>query len=99
VELQEKGVEILNPESVTVAESIDPEKIEAGVRLGPGTVIEGSKTRLGAGTEIKGAATIRECLIGRNCSLHSGEYLDSVLLDGCSTVGWARVRGHCEQRS
>jgi len=34
-------------------------------------------------------------MIGRRCTLHAGEYLDSVLLDGCSTVGWARVRGHC----
>ncbi|UCF37975.1 MAG: hypothetical protein JSU96_03690 [Acidobacteriota bacterium] len=50
---------------------------------------------IGAGTEIVGAATIKNCLIGRGCSLHSGEYLDSVLLDRCSTVGWARVRGNC----
>lgn len=93
--LQKKGVEILNPESIAVGEIVNPENIEAGVRVGPGTSIDGPATMIGAGTEIKGASVIRDCLIGRNCSLHSGEYLDSVLLDGCSTVGWARVRGHC----
>ncbi len=95
LELQRRDVEILNPESVTVDESVNLENIEAGVRIGSGTTIKGSATMIGAGTEIKGAATIKDCLIGRNCSLHSGEYLDSVLLEGCSTVGWARVRGHC----
>ena len=93
--LQKKGVEILNPESVSVSESVDLEKIEVGVSIGAGCSIDGAATMIGTGTEIKGAASIKNCLIGRNCSLHSGEYLDSVLLDGCSTVGWARVRGHC----
>ncbi len=92
--LQAKGVDILAPESVVVGEEVNFDNIEAGVVIGPGTTILGADTMIGAGTEIKGAATVKNSLIGRNCSLHSGEYLDSVLLDGCSTVGWARVRGH-----
>jgi hypothetical protein len=93
--LQEQGVLILSPESVAVGESVVLANIEAGVTIGAGCSIDGSATMIGAGTEIKGAATIKNCQIGRNCGLHSGEYLDSVLLDGCSTVGWARIRGHC----
>ena len=93
--LQKRGVEILNPESVVIDRSVKLKNIQAGVTIGPGTTIEGTATMIGAGTEIKGSATIKNCLIGRDCSLHSGEYLDSVLLNECSTVGWARVRGHC----
>jgi len=92
--LMEKGVEVPAPESVVVGEEVPLENIEAGVRIGPATTILGADTAIGAGTEIKGSALIKNSLIGRNCSLHSGEYLDSVLLDGCSTVGWARLRGH-----
>ncbi len=92
--LGEKKVEIVSPESVTVDPDVKLENIEPGVRIGPGTTISGSETMIGAGTRIAGAVTIRNCLIGRNCWLHAGEYLDSVLLDECSTVGWARIRGH-----
>ena len=92
--LREKGVEILNPESVTVSSDVNLDDIEPGVSIGPGAVVSGRETMIGSETRIVGAASIRNCLIGRNCSLHAGEYLDSVLLDGCSTVGWARVRGH-----
>lgn len=92
--LQGKGVEIPSSESVTLGNDVNLDNIEATARIGPGTSISGAGTMIGAGTSIVGAATIRNCLIGRNCMLHSGEYLDSVLLDGCSTVGWARVRGH-----
>jgi len=93
--LQDRGVKILSPESVTVDHDVNFDNIEAGVQIGPATVIVGADTMIGAGTRIAGAATIRNCMIGRNCTLHAGEYMDSVLLDGCSTVGWARVRGHC----
>jgi carbonic anhydrase/acetyltransferase-like protein (isoleucine patch superfamily) len=92
--LREKKVEILSPESVTVTSDVNLDNIEPGVQLGPGIVISGDGTTIGSGTRIIGGATIRNCLIGRNCSLHAGEYMDSVLLDGCSSVGWARIRGH-----
>ena len=88
------GVSVLAPDSVVVGEEVILENIEAGVVVGPGTKILGEETMIGAGTEIQGAAVIKNSLIGRNCSLAAGEYADSVLLDGCSTVGWARVRGH-----
>ncbi len=92
--LQDKKVEISNPESVTVGSDVNPENIEPGVQIGPGTIISGSETMIGTGTRIVGAVSIRNCQIGRNCTLHAGEYLDSVLMDRCSTVGWARIRGH-----
>jgi len=94
VGLAEKGVIIPAPESVVVGEEVKLDNIEAGAIIGPGTKVLGETTMIGAGTEIQGAAVIKEALIGRNCSLAAGEYADSVLLDGCSTVGWARVRGN-----
>src|SRR3990172_9196680 len=93
--LRASDVEISSPESVTLGSDVNLSNIEPGVKIGPGTVILGSDTMIGAGTEILGAARIRNCMVGRHCTLHAGEYLDSVLLDECSTVGWARVRGHC----
>ncbi len=92
--LSAKAVIIPAPESVIIGEEVNLDNVEAGVVIGPGTKILGAETMIGAGTEIQGAAVIRNSLIGRNCSLAAGEYADSVLLDRCSTVGWARVRGH-----
>ena len=92
--LMAKGVNILAPESVIVGEEVNPDNVEPGAVVGPGTKILGAETMIGAGTEIQGAAIIKNSLLGRNCSLAAGEYVDSVLLDRCSTVGWARVRGH-----
>jgi len=92
--LSAKGVNILAPESVIVGEEVNPDNVEAEVVVGLGTKILGTETMIGAGTEIHGAAIIKNSLIGRNCNLAAGEYADSVLLDKCSTVGWARVRGN-----
>ena len=89
-----KGVTIAAPESVVVADDVNIDNIEASVVIGPATRISGADTMIGAGTEIQGSAVIKNSMIGRNCSLAAGEYADSVLLDGCATVGWARVRGH-----
>lgn len=88
------GVAIAAPESVVVGEEVRLENVEPGVVIGPGTKILGAETMIGAGTEIQGSAVVKNSLIGRKCSLAAGEYADSVLLDGCSTVGWARVRGN-----
>jgi len=93
--LNRNDVVILNPDSVTIGNEVCLDDIEAGAKIGPGTTIAGKDTMIGSGTHIVGAATIRNCKIGRNCTLHAGEYLDSVLLDGCGTVGWARIRGNC----
>ena len=92
--LIEKGVSIPAPESVVVGEEVNLDNVEPGVAIGPGTKILGAETMIGAGTEIQGAAVIKNSMIGRNCGLAAGEYADSVLMDGCSTVGWARVRGN-----
>jgi len=93
--LERNDVEIPNPESVTIGADVRLDAIEEGVRIGPATTITGEETMIGSGTRIDGSAVIRNCMIGRNCTLQSGEYLDSVLLDGCGTVGWARIRGSC----
>ena len=89
-----RGVAIPAPESVVVGEEVNLDNIEAGACIGPGTTISGAETMIGSGVSIQGAAVIKSSMIGRNCKLAAGEYADSVLLDGCSTVGWARVRGN-----
>lgn len=93
-QLQSQGVVIQASESVFIEEDVRLDKIEPDVVIGPGTKIIGPGTMIGSGTQIQGAAVIKNCAIGRKCSLAAGEYVDSVLLDGCETVGWARVRGH-----
>ena len=93
-ELAARGVQLPDPEAVVVGAEVDLDNLESGAVIGPGTKVLGAETMIGAGTEIQGAAVVKNSLIGRNCSLAAGEYADSVLLDGCSTVGWARVRGH-----
>ncbi|MFH1762454.1 MAG: hypothetical protein ABIA63_15250 [bacterium] len=92
--LADNGVIILAPESVFIGKEINPDNIEKGTVIGPAARIEGAETMIGAGTKIQGSVVINNSLIGRDCSLAAGEYADSVLLDGCSTVGWARIRGH-----
>ena len=93
-ELMAKGVAVSAPESVVIGEEVNLGNIEPGVCIGPGTSIAGGDTAIGAGTEIKGGAIVKDSLIGRDCCLYAGEYANSVLLNGCSTVGWARVRGN-----
>jgi len=92
--LLDRGVQIPAPESVVVGQEVVLENIEPGVVIGPAVKILGAETMIGAGTEIQGAAVVKNSQIGRKCNLAAGEYADSVLLDGCSTVGWARLRGH-----
>jgi len=89
-----RGVAIAAPDSVVIGEEVALDNIEAGVVIGPATTIAGADTMIGAGTSIQGSALIKDSQIGRTCGLAAGECADSVLLDGCSTVGWARVRGN-----
>jgi len=96
-QLVTRGVKILAPESVYIDESIDPQRIEAGVVIYPGTTIEGAETFIGADSQIGqgGGAWIQNFQCGRKCVLMQGTYRDSTLLDGANARNGAEIRDNC----
>lgn len=93
-ELVRKGVEVLAPDA-TLLDDIDPERIEAGVRIYPGCTIRGSETVLRSGTELgrAGGGYFENVACGRDVTLYGGVFQDCVFLDGVTLRGHAEVRG------
>lgn len=89
-----KGVEIPLPETVWIAPEVDPDRIEAGVILHPGTRINGEKTLLLSGTAVgeEAPATLSNILCGRNVDLKGGYYKNAVFLEGASVGSGAHIR-------
>ena len=92
--LIDRGVEIPHPEHVFIGDEVSLEAIEAGVRLDPGSRIEGSRTRIGAGSHLAfdGPVVLRDCALGRNVRLASGTFRESLFHDGVSVGPAAQVR-------
>lgn len=95
--LSDKGVKIPHPESVYVAEAVDPERIAPGVTLHPGSRIQGAATSLGPESVIgeEGPATVTDCQLGARVSLKGGYFEGSVFLDDASVGSAAHVRPGC----
>ncbi len=94
--LQNKGVIIPSPTSVVI-EDIDPNRIESGARLYPGTVLHGKDTFIGRNSIIGlgGGAFIQNAQIGRNCTLMQGIYRECTILDDVIVRGGAEIREGC----
>lgn len=92
--LQARGVIVHAPEATVVAD-VDPERIEPGVEIFPGTTIRGERTLLGAGTRLglAGGGYFDSVATGRNVTLYGGYFHDAVFLDGVT------LRGHAEARA
>lgn len=90
----EKGVEIACPESVVIDKTVNPDRIEPGVAIGPGCRISGADTLICRGAVIgrEAPATIENCWIGPDAALNGGFYKDAVFLKGASTGSGAHVR-------
>lgn len=86
-----------NPQSVTIAEDVDPDRIAASAVLCPGTRLEGETLSLGPETILGGEtpATVISCQTGRGVSLKGGYFEGSVFLDGSSVGSSAHVRPGC----
>jgi bifunctional UDP-N-acetylglucosamine pyrophosphorylase / glucosamine-1-phosphate N-acetyltransferase len=91
------GVEIADPTSTQIAEDVDPERIEPGVRIYGPCRIAGEKTFIGGGTTLgrEGPVTIENCAVGRGVELGGGSFSGSVFLDGSGLGPGAYVRAVC----
>jgi bifunctional UDP-N-acetylglucosamine pyrophosphorylase / glucosamine-1-phosphate N-acetyltransferase len=92
--LIEKGVTIYAPNSVFFDADVDPDRIEPGAVIHPGSRIRGKDTLICARSVIglEAPATIDNCMIGPEVSLKGGYYKESVFLNGSSTGSGAHVR-------
>lgn len=92
--LAAKGVKLLSPESIHIDPSVDPERIEQGVRIHPGARIRGQNTLICRGAEIgkEAPATVENCFIGPEVSLKGGYFKGSVFLKKASIGSCAHVR-------
>lgn len=97
-DLTSKGVLFpCGADGIFVGEEVDPERIEKGASLHPGTRITGEKTRIGAGCEIglTGPCVLNDMVLGNDVKLGSGFFEKSVLLDGVKLGSSIRVRENC----
>jgi UDP-N-acetylglucosamine/UDP-N-acetylgalactosamine diphosphorylase len=92
--LQARGVVIPAPAAVVVRD-VDPERIEPGVVIHPGTTLCGEQTCLGRDTHLgrAGGGWFENVRTGRQVELYGGYVQDAVFLDGVV------VRGHAEMRA
>lgn len=90
------GVNIPCPESV-VLEDIDPEKIQSGVTLYPGTVLRGRSTSIGKNSSIGlgGGAFLEDVQTGERCTLMQGCYRNCTFLDDVIIRNGAEIREGC----
>ena len=90
-----KGVQMPLPETVDVADDVDPERISGdGVRIHPGCRISGAKTVISAGVSLgaEGPVTIRDVRLGPRASIAAGYAAKTVLLEGASLGSGSHAR-------
>jgi len=93
--LIDKGVEIPNPESVYIAEDVNPERISGdNVTIFAGCKIVGSKSMIMKNSQIgyESPVTIENTLVGENCQLKGGFFQDCVLAGDNTFGSGAHVR-------
>jgi UDP-N-acetylglucosamine/UDP-N-acetylgalactosamine diphosphorylase len=96
--LAAKGVTVLNPESVFIADDVILERISGdGVVIYPGTRIIGSRTVIGPGSVIgaEGTATLDDCALGARVQFKGGYATRSVFLDDVTVGLGAQIREAC----
>ncbi|OGD17837.1 MAG: hypothetical protein A2W03_15425 [Candidatus Aminicenantes bacterium RBG_16_63_16] len=92
-----RGVEFIDPASTYIADDVDPERIEPGVKIYGGCRIAGKLTFIGKGTTLgrEGPVTIEDCAVGKYVELGGGSFRGSVFLDRSSMGPGAQVREAC----
>lgn len=92
--LIERGVVLLNPDSIEIGPGVDPQRIEQGVTIHPGCRIRGSDTLICRGAEIgkEAPATVENCFVGPEVSLKGGYFKSSVFLKKSSIGSCAHLR-------
>ena len=95
-ELMDKGVTVLNPESVFIGQEVDVNRISGkGVVIYPGVRIFGEKTLICNGVELgkETPATIENCYVGPDTSLKGGFFQGACFVGKNSFGSGAHVRG------
>ena len=90
-----KGVAMPNPDSVYIADDVDPGRISGkGVTVFAGSKIVGSNTLILPDTTIgyEAPVTMENCLVGKNVRLNGGYFQEAVFLGGNVVGTNAHVR-------
>jgi len=92
--LLDRGVVIPSPFSVEVDESVDPDRIAAGVIVHTGCRIAGAETSIGPGSELgrEAPAAVEDCQLGHKVELRGGFFSGATFLDGANMGSAAHVR-------
>lgn len=94
-QLINRNIVIDCPESVSIDDSINPERIAAGVVIYGGCRLSGTKTSIGPGSVLGAEApvTLENCQLGHNVQLKGGYFSNATLLDDVNFGSGAHVRG------
>jgi bifunctional UDP-N-acetylglucosamine pyrophosphorylase/glucosamine-1-phosphate N-acetyltransferase len=89
-----RGIIIIEPQTVYISDDVDPDRIEEGVTIYPGCRISGRKTYIGKDTKLgqEAPASLENCSIGRCVELKGGYFKNAVFLDRSSMGSGAHVR-------
>lgn len=93
--LLQKGVKILNPESVEIGPEVDPDRISGnGVVIHSGCKIFGRSTLILQGAKLgyEEPVTIENCQVGPQVELKGGFFKDAVFLKKASVGSGANIR-------
>src|SRR5215471_13749530 len=92
--LLDRGVRVVDPGQIFVADDVDPARIHATAMLFPGTRLQGRRTFLGAGAQVgtEGPATLVDAVLGEGAAIASGYAKGAVLLRGASLGGATHAR-------
>lgn len=84
--LIEKGVKLLDPDSVYIAEGVDPDRIHPNAVIHPGCRLSGSELSIGPDCVIGGESpvTLRNVQLGRGVVVAGGFLDGTTMLDGAS---------------
>ena len=93
--LARRGVRLIDPRQVYVADDVDLDRIHRGAVLHPGTRLQGPRTLIAPDAEIgiEGPAVLDNAVIGRAVEVASGYLNDAVLLDRARAGANAHFRG------
>ncbi len=95
--LQKKGVTLLEPDTIYIAEDVNTGHISDGAVIHPGCRLSGSELSIAKGCVIgkEAPATVINCQLGTDVHLAGGYFENSTFLDGFKAGSCAHVRPGC----
>jgi UDP-N-acetylglucosamine/UDP-N-acetylgalactosamine diphosphorylase len=95
--LTKKGVTLIEPETISIAEDVNTGHITAGAVIHPGCRLSGSELSIAKECVIgaEGPATVNNCQLGVGVHLAGGYFDNSTFLDGFKAGSCSHVRSGC----